>query len=91
MRLGIVDHFGWAVAVTARSDHRVVDRRRMELIELGRAHGWQIHRYNAKHVEDEAIRVLGECAADALHGPRSTLGPPWSKDHRIALAATIVG
>src|SRR3712207_6940838 len=25
-----------------------------------------------------------------LHGPRTTLGPPWSKDHRTALAATIV-
>jgi hypothetical protein len=25
-----------------------------------------------------------------LHGPRATLGPPWSKDHRMALAATIL-
>ena len=23
-------------------------------------------------------------------GPRATLGPPWAKDHRIALAATIM-
>ena len=35
MRLGIADHFGWAVAVTASADHLVVDRRRMELVEPG--------------------------------------------------------
>jgi hypothetical protein len=35
MRLGIADHFGWAVAVTASADHEVVDRRRIELIEPG--------------------------------------------------------
>jgi hypothetical protein len=25
-----------------------------------------------------------------LHGPRARLGPPWTKDHRTALAATVV-
>ena len=35
MRLGIADHFGWAVAVTASGDHEVVDRRRIELVEPG--------------------------------------------------------
>src|SRR3954453_16492153 len=35
MRLGIADHFGWAVAVTASVDHEVVDRRRIELVEPG--------------------------------------------------------
>ena len=30
MRLGIADHFGWAIAVTASADHKVVDRRRIE-------------------------------------------------------------
>jgi hypothetical protein len=33
MRVGIADHFGWAVAVTASPDHEVVDRRRIELVE----------------------------------------------------------
>ena len=33
--MGIADHFGWAVAVTAAADHRVVDRRRVELVESG--------------------------------------------------------
>ena len=35
VRLGIADHLGWAVAVTASPDHEVVDRRRIELIEPG--------------------------------------------------------
>src|SRR5215472_7855511 len=35
MRLGIAHHLGWAVAVTASADHRVVDRRRIELIDFG--------------------------------------------------------
>jgi hypothetical protein len=179
MRVGIADHFGWAVAVTASADHEVVDRRRLELIEPGvtpapihydsghldvpataalvaevrasvaratsaaldevaaalpgkvtsislrvwppdfpddiavqrrtpyearadaimyrqvlaedaHARGWDVHLFEAKHVEAEAARLLGERAAEVLQGPRARLGPPWTKDHRTALAATIV-
>ena len=60
------------------------------LAEVGRALGWDIRVYDAKHVEAEADRILGRRAHDVLHGPRASLGPPWSKDHRMALAATIV-
>jgi hypothetical protein len=35
VRLGISDHLGWAIAVTASAEHEVVDRRRIELIEPG--------------------------------------------------------
>jgi len=188
MRIGIAHHFGWAVAVAAATDSRVVDRRRIELIdpglpaapihhgggphllhrsggplddneltvlvaqvrasvvrtasaaldELGAAlpepitamairawpadfptdialqrrvpyesradsvmycqvladlaqnRGWEVRTYIAKTVEDEAARMLGDRADEVLRGPRTTLGPPWSKDHRMALAATIV-
>jgi hypothetical protein len=188
MRLGIAHHFGWAVAVTASADHRVVDRRRIDLIEpgvptapihhrggphllhrsaahlddhalavlvadvrasvartasaaldeltmalpepivsmslrawpadflkdigvqrrvpyesradsvmycqvlaeLARERAWVVHLYNSKEVEDEAVRILAERADEVLHGPRGTWGAPWSKDHRMALAATIV-
>jgi hypothetical protein len=179
MRVGIADHFGWAVAVTASADHQVVDRRRLELIEpgvtsaplhyesrrldvaataalvakvrasvvtatsaaldelaavlpeavvsislrawpldfptdiaiqrrapyearadaimyrqelaeLAHARNWEIHLYDAKAVVDQAVRMLGERADKVLQGPRATLGPPWTKDHRIALAATIL-
>jgi hypothetical protein len=179
VRVGIADHFGWAVAVTASADHEVVDRRRIELVEHGvtaapihyeasrldaagtaelvatvrasvvratsgaleelanslparvlslslrswpkdfpddiavqrrppyearadaimyrqvlaevaRSRGWQVHVYEAKAVVDEAAAILGERIDDVLQGPRSRLGPPWTKDHRTALAATIV-
>jgi len=179
VRLGIADHFGWAVAVTAGADHRVVDRRRIELVEpgvspapihyeskrldvaataalvasvrasvvratsaaldevaaalpepvesvslrvwppdfptdvavlrrtpyearadavmyrqvlceLARARGWDVHSYVAKDVVDQAIRRLGERAHEVIEGPRAAMGPPWTKDHRVALAATIL-
>ena len=179
MRLGIADHLGWAVAVTASADHEVVDRRRIELVEpglspapihyesrrldvattaalvaevrasvvraataaldeletalpapvlsislrawpldfpddiavqrrvpyearadaimyrqelaeLAQARDWEVHLYEAKAVERQAVSLLAERADEVLHGPRATLGPPWTKDHRIALAATIV-
>ena len=179
MRVGIADHLGWAVAVTADDDHRVVDRRRIELVEPGvpnmpihhdsktldlaataelldevrasvvrattsslddlresvpgpiaslslriipvdfpedlatrcrvpyearadavmyrqvlaevaQAGGWTVCPYDAKRVEAEATALLGSRAEEVLHGPRTTLGPPWAKDHRTALAATIL-
>jgi hypothetical protein len=180
MRLGIADHFGWAVAVTASADFEVVDRRRIELVEPGvtpapihyesrhldvagtaalvtevrasvlraasaaleelaaalpepvvsislrtwpldfpediavqrlspyearadaimyrqvlaeiaDARGWRLHLYDAKDVVSQAVKILGRRADDVLQGPRSRLGPPWTKDHQMALAATIVG
>lgn len=185
MHLGIADHLGWAVAVTATPDGDVVDRRRIELVdpglpaapihheggahpmhrtgeplddgglaalvakvrasvvrvaasaldgvaasvadpiesmslrhwpsdfpedivtlrrvpyearadavmyrqvlaELGARRGWAIHLYDAKTVEGQAEQVRG---AGVLAGPRAALGPPWSKDHRAAFAATIL-
>jgi hypothetical protein len=60
------------------------------LSECAYVRGWEIHLFDAKDVEARAARILGGRADDVLHGPRATLGPPWTKDHRIALAATIV-
>jgi hypothetical protein len=179
VRLGLFDHFGWAVAVTASADHEVVDRRRIELVEPGvtpapihydgpgldengcarlvadvrasvrraataafaelerdlpapieslslrtwpddfptelsvllrapyesradavmyrqelaavaHARGWRLHRFDARRVEERAAAVLGDRADDVLRDPRRRLGPPWTKDHRVALAATVV-
>jgi hypothetical protein len=180
VRLGIADHLGWAVAVSASTDHEVVDRRRIELVEpgmspapihyeshrldiaatcalvaevqasvvratsaaldeiagalpepvvsislrvwpldfpediavqrrapyearadaimyrqvlseLAHARAWEVHLYNAKDVEARAAKMLGERSDEVLRGPRARMGPPWAKDHRMALAATIVG
>jgi hypothetical protein len=179
VRIGLADHFGWAIAVTAADDHRVVDRRRIALVEPGvpeapfhhgskrldvaatellveeveasarravaaafeglaaglpgpvagvcvravpsgfptdvavlvevpwearadgvlyrraltevaRGRGWDVHHYDHRTVGSEAAALLGDRADEVLHGPRTTLGPPWTKDHRMALAATIL-
>jgi len=179
VRVGVADHLGWAVAVTAAADYAVVDRRRIELVEpgvsaapihyeggrldvaataalvaavrasvaracaaalddlagalpapvvsislrfwppdfpddvavqrrapyearadaimyrrllaeLAGARGWEVHCYDAKRVEAQAADLLGERAEEVLRGPRATLGPPWTKDHRVALAATVI-
>jgi hypothetical protein len=179
VRVGIADHLGWAIAVTASAEHEVVDRRRIALIEpglsaapihyesrrldvaataalvahvrasavratsaaldeiasalpapvvsislrdwppgfpediatqrrapyearadaityrqvlseLAHARDWEVHLYDAKDVVDQAVGVLAERADEVLRGPRTALGPPWAKDHRVALAATVV-
>ena len=64
---------------------------RQVLSELAHARGWDVHLYDAKDVVGRAaVGMLGERADEVLQGPRATLGPPWTKDHRTALAATIV-
>lgn len=55
-----------------------------------RARGWDVPVFDAKTVEGKASAVLGSQADDVLHGPRARLGPPWNKDHRMALAATVI-
>ena len=60
------------------------------LAELAGERGWAVRLYDAKDVEAEAVRILGKQADEVLRAPRASLGPPWSKDDRMALAATIV-
>jgi hypothetical protein len=57
--------------------------------EAGRR-GWEVRTFDAKRVEADAAKLLGDRADEVLVGPRARLGPPWSKDHRMALAATVV-
>jgi hypothetical protein len=63
---------------------------RQELSELAHARGWDVHLYDAKAVMDQAASVLADRADEVLLGPRATIGPPWTKDHRTALAAAIM-
>jgi hypothetical protein len=60
------------------------------LAEIAGEWGWSVHTYDAKSVEGDAMRILGERGDELLRRPRTTLGPPWSKDQRMALAATIL-
>ncbi|MDP1849293.1 MAG: hypothetical protein Q8K79_15995 [Solirubrobacteraceae bacterium] len=59
------------------------------LAESAHASGWEVHLYDAKTVETRAAGRLAERADEILLGPRAALGPPWTEDHRMALAATI--
>lgn len=59
------------------------------LAGAARARGWEVAFYDAGRVEQAATRILGSRAEQVLHGPRAALGPPWTKDHRVALAATV--
>ena len=63
---------------------------RQVLSELAHARGWCVHLYDAKAVLNQVVPILGEQTYQVLRGPRETIGPPWAKDHRTALAATIV-
>ena len=179
LRVGIYDHLGWAVAVTASGDHGVVDRRRIDLVEpnmprmpihhpeqgrsldeiealvtrvrvsaerattesldtlaaalpgpvtsvhlrdlpgdfptdiavqlrppydaradaimyrrvlaaVAAARGWAVRFYDARTAEADAAAILAGRAGEVLRGPRDRLGPPWTRDHRTALAATVL-
>jgi hypothetical protein len=63
---------------------------RQVLAELAQDRGWNVHFFDGKYVEELAAGKLGKRAEEVLLGPRERLGPPWTKDHRMALAATIV-
>jgi hypothetical protein len=51
--------------------------------------GWEVHWYDPKRVFDEASEVvegdLESCFAEA----KRRFGPPWTQDHRLAMAAAI--
>ena len=61
------------------------------LARLAVSRGWRVAFYDAKTVEGAAIAALGARAEAILRAPRDRFGPPWTKEHRIALAAMIVG
>ncbi len=63
---------------------------RQEIAELAHARGWNVNLYQAQDVVGQAIAMLAERADEVLDGPRARFGPPWTKDHRVALAAAIV-
>lgn len=54
--MGIADHFGWAIAVTVDAGGRVVDRRRIELVEAGVTPA-PVH-YDADRYDDEGLVAL---------------------------------
>jgi hypothetical protein len=55
---------------------------RQILADAAETRGWAVHLYEAK-------AVLAAIDAAVLQAPRASLGPPWTKDHRTALAAVL--
>lgn len=64
---------------------------RQELASAAEARGWAVHWYNAKKVLDAARTILqvGDIEAH-FRQLRESIGPPWTKDHKVAMAAAIV-
>jgi hypothetical protein len=53
--------------------------------------GWPVQWYDAKHVLGAASRALRIENFDAYSlRVRGAFGPPWNKDHKLAMAAAIV-
>src|SRR5262245_51288458 len=64
---------------------------RNELAAEAKSRGWPIHWYETKTVVDAARHALHIKDEDAYFLElRRTIGPPWSQDHRFAMAAAIV-
>jgi hypothetical protein len=64
---------------------------RKALASAAGARGWAVHWYDAKKVLDAASEALRIKDLDAhfLH-LRKSIGSPWGKDHKVAMAAAIV-
>ena len=64
---------------------------RKALAAAAEARGWPIHWYDAKKVQGSASRALHVEDFDAYFlQTRRAVGPPWNKDHKLAMAAAIV-
>lgn len=51
--------------------------------------GWRVHRYAPSRVLGQATKALGRPVEPLLERTRVQLGPPWRKDHGVAMAAAI--
>ncbi len=64
---------------------------RKALAVAAEARGWAVHWYDAKKVFDAASETLRIADIDAHFVKlRKAIGPPWNKDHKLAMAAAIV-
>ena len=65
---------------------------RKALASAAEARGWPVHWYDAKKVFDAACKTLRIRDLDAhFLQMRRSLGPPWNNDHKLAMAAAVVG
>lgn len=63
---------------------------RQALADAATTRGWRVACYDAKTVFASAAEALGRPTIDdLLAATRAAMGPPWQKDHRMAMAAAI--
>lgn len=63
---------------------------RQALAKAASERGWVVHWYDAKRVFTDAAGALKrETIDDLLDEAKRSAGPPWQKDHRMAMAAAI--
>jgi len=63
---------------------------RKALAAAAEARGWAVHWYDAKKVFGAASEALQVVSLDAhFLQLRRSIGPPWSMDHKLAMAAAI--
>ncbi len=63
---------------------------RQALATAAEARGWRVHWYDSKKVVPAASEALGLDFDAHFLQLRKSLGPPWSQDHKLAMAAAIV-
>jgi hypothetical protein len=63
---------------------------REALARAATARGWSVRWYDARRVFPDAARALDRASVDDLLARTGkAIGPPWQKDHRVAMAAAI--
>lgn len=64
---------------------------RKALAAAAEARGWRVHWYDAKNVLGAASKALHVADFEAYFLKlRKMVGPPWNKDHQLAMGAAIV-
>ena len=72
MHIGVADHLGWAVVVTASAEGQVLDRRRIDLVEPG-VTAAPIH-YEGKGLDEAATTApVAKVRASALRATAQAL------------------
>ena len=63
---------------------------RQALAHAAEARGWAVQWFDPKRVDADAARALRRQSIDALlKRTGAALGPPWTKDHKLAMAAAV--